>query len=134
MDPCREITSQKKFTRKFCRKIAFLTQFLNFPSKTPEGISSHNVHRDPHAKFQPNRTARSEDRPNYRVVFLLGWKPKTSERARDPPQQRASSLTNRAPGTCQDTIKFGSNVNDSDKRHFYCLCYCRKHLIIFYSN
>ena len=58
----RDIDRQRKKSQKFRRKIAFLTNILIFPSKTPVGICSYNVHWEPHAKFQPNRMDSSRDR------------------------------------------------------------------------
>ena len=58
-----KLSLKKKFFKKtpfFDQKIVILTQFLNFPSKTPVGFRSYNCHREPYAKFQPNPTASLE--------------------------------------------------------------------------
>ena len=62
---------EKKFSEKtpfFGPKIVILTQKLNFPSKMPLGICSYICHREPHAKFQPNRKVSFRDR-----LYLDYW-------------------------------------------------------------
>ena len=102
----RDFDCQSKKSQKFRRKIAFLTNILIFPSKTPVGICSYNVHWEPHAKFQPNRMDSSRDR---------------SQRVLIPKLENHKHLS--APGTLPNSAHLPQTNRKS--RHLAEDCGCR---------
>ena len=84
------MASQKKFFKKiafFLPKISILTHFLNFPGKTPVGISSYICLRNPYAKFEPNRMDSLGDRLFWHPQIQV-QKTQTRARSRGPTQPR----------------------------------------------